>query len=81
MEVRFSSHVLKRVKQSGHSLNKLNYIIMKLPLIEGNMRWRTSIGVLALERVNPNLVLVKTYVPRYKFYNKGYSYRKGCHVY
>lgn len=83
MVIKFSDHAYKRVEESGHSLGSLKRIIANIPKLEGKIRWRTSSGVLVLERVNPNFVLVKTYIPRYKFNRNRceYKYRKGCHVY
>lgn len=84
MEVKFSGHAVTRCKQADESIHRLKKVINGLPNITGKMRWRTSRGVLVIEKINPNLVLVKTFIPNYKFAKNNrcdYSYRKGCHVY
>lgn len=83
MVVKLSDHAVTRCKQANESIHSLKKVIMGLPNITGKMRWRTSRGVLVIERVNPNMVLVKTYIPSYKFNRNRceYKYRKGCHVY
>lgn len=82
MVVKFSGHAVTRCKQADESIHRLKKVVVGLPNITGKMRWRTSRGVLVIERVNPDLVLVKTFIPSYKFTKNSVNrYRKGCHVY
>lgn len=83
MVVKFSSHAVTRCRQADENIHRLKKIVNGLPNITGKMRWRTSRGVLVIEKVSAELVLVKTYIPSYKFVNNKSQnrYRKGCHVY
>lgn len=79
MRVKFSDHALKRLEESCVHIGSLKREIRALPRIEGKLRWMTKYGVLVLEKVSETLVIVKTFIARFKY--KGKKYHKGCHTF
>ncbi len=63
MVVKFSGHAVTRCKQADENIHRLKKIVVGLPNITGKMRWRTSRGVLVIERVNSDLVLDEDIYP------------------
>lgn len=79
MKIVFSEHAIERCKQSKVSVGSLKREIQCVTNIQGKMRWMTRYGVLILERVSDNIIIVKTFIAKYKY--KGTNYRKGCYTY
>ncbi|MGM1044750.1 MAG: hypothetical protein ACQEXX_01250 [Bacillota bacterium] len=79
MRVKFSEHALQRVVESNVKIGSLKREIQALPNIEGKLRWMTKYGVLVLEKVSESLVIVKTFIAKYKY--KGKKYHKGCYTF
>lgn len=79
--IKISEHAQLRMKQSevkmGHLLNQLSLI----PKINGKLRWRTNKGVFMFEQVAEHTVIVKTFIPKFKYKKSDYSYRKGVATY
>lgn len=77
MRIKASDHMIQRCKQSGFNHNQILKKIPKNLNIVGQLRWRIPEGVIILERVGQNLIIVKTFIAnkklkRYKNYQKGY---------
>lgn len=79
MRVKFSDHALQRVEESNVYIGSLKREIRTLPRIEGKLCWKTKYGVLVLEKVSETLIIVKTFIARYKY--QGKKYHKGCHTF
>jgi hypothetical protein len=78
MRIKISEHARTRLKECGVGVGYLIKEISSIPNIQGKLRWMTKFGVIVVERVNENLILVKTFIARYKYHGKGQNYRKGC---
>lgn len=76
MRIKISEHAQTRLNECSVKAGYLIREISSIPNIQGKIRWMTKFGVIVVERVNDNLILVKTFIARYKY--KGQNYRKGC---
>lgn len=79
MRVKFSDHALQRCEESNISIGSLKREIQTIPRIDGKLRWMTKYGVLVLVKVSETLVIVKTFIAKYKY--KGKKYHKGCYTF
>lgn len=76
VKIKVSDHVRVRCKQCNIRVGYLIKEISPLPNVQGKLRWMTDKGVIIIERVNEGLILIKTFIARFKY--KGKNYRKGC---
>lgn len=79
MRFKFTEHALQRVGESKVNIGSLKREIRTLPKIEGKLCWKTKYGVLVLEKVSETLIIVKTFIARYKY--RGKKYHKGCNTF
>lgn len=80
IRIKASEHMIERCKQSGYShFIIINKIPKNIP-IKGQLRWRIPEGILILEKVNPKLIIVKTFINNKKLKRKK-NYRKGYETY
>ncbi len=76
VRIKVSDHARTRCKQSNVGVGYLIKMISSIPNVQGKLRWMTAKGVIVIERVNEGLILVRTFIARFKY--KGKKYRKGC---
>lgn len=79
MKIIFSEHAKTRCKQSNVNVGSLKREIQCITNIQGKIRWMTRYGVLILERVSEDIIIVKTFIAKYKY--KRINYNKGCYTY
>ncbi|WP_223879746.1 hypothetical protein [Paenibacillus spiritus] len=79
MRIKVSEHARMRALESNVEVGYLVKQVSNIPNVKGKLRWMTDLGVIVLERVNDNLILIKTFIARYKY--KGQKYHRGCHTF
>ncbi|MNK78403.1 hypothetical protein D3C87_980340 [compost metagenome] len=79
MKIKFSNHALQRVEESHVNIGSLKKEIQCISKISGKLCWKTKYGVLILEKIHDGLIIVKTFIARYKY--KGKQYHKGCRTF
>ncbi len=72
--------MIERCNESGFNHNTIYSKIPKTLNIEGQLRWRIDEGILIMEKVNPDLIIVKTFIANYKLKRKK-NYKKGWNTY
>ena len=60
-------HARQRCEQSGVSVGFLIREISQIPNIEGEIRWRTSKGVIILKKSSTGKIVVNTFIARFKY--------------
>jgi len=76
VRIKVSEHAKLRCEQSNVGVGYLIKMISSIPNFQGKLRWMTEKGVIVIERVNEGLILIRTFIARFKY--KGKRYRKGC---
>jgi hypothetical protein len=79
MRIKISEHARVRCEQSNIGVGRLIKEVASLPNVQGKIRWMTRYGVIVLERVNDTLILIKTFIAKFKY--KGKQYHKGCRTF
>lgn len=79
VRIKVSDHARTRCKQSNIGVGYLIKMISSIPILQGKLRWMTEKGVIVIERVNEGLILVRTFIARFKY--RGKRYRKGCNTF
>jgi hypothetical protein len=78
MRIKVSEHAKKRMDECGIGVGYLIKEVSSIPQVSGKLRWMTKYGVIVMERVNDSLILIRTFIARYKYKGKHQNYRKGC---
>ncbi|QNR65390.1 hypothetical protein IAQ67_15970 [Paenibacillus peoriae] len=76
MRIKVSDHARTRCEQSNVGVGRLIKEVAAIPNIVGKISWKTKFGVIVVERVNEGLLLIKTFIARFKY--RGKQYHKGC---
>ncbi|MET3209668.1 UNVERIFIED_CONTAM: hypothetical protein ABIC26_002615 [Paenibacillus sp. PvR008] len=79
MRIKLSEHARTRCEQSNIGVSRLIKEVASIPNVQGKIRWMTNYGVIVLERVHEGLILIKTFIAKYKY--KGKQYHKGCRTF
>lgn len=76
VRIKVSEHARTRCSQSHVPVGFLIKEVSQIPKFKGKIRWMTKLGVIVIEMVNEGLILIKTFIAKFKY--KGGKYHKGC---